>query len=261
MSSNTSNKITVIINDINDISKSAIHHADILGSYYNCYIELFFLGNKENLDILKNFSKKVKETQYFLSYEEVVKAIHKENNTTLIVLGLKIDNKKYNKESIEIFNKLLGKLAIPIVTIQYANFNNQYKHIILPLDLTKVTTQKVSKAIELSKLSGGAIINVLSVLFTSDQYDINRLTLQMVDVKSEIEKAGVACTAEIVKASPEDDGLSSVIVDYAHKSNADIIMIMSSSNINLKNSIIDKDGWEIITKSQLPVMNIIPNFN
>jgi nucleotide-binding universal stress UspA family protein len=261
MSYNTSKKITVIINDINDISKSAIHHADILASYYKCYIELFFFGNKENLEALKEISKKIKKTQYFLSYEDVVKAIHhKKNNISLVVLGLNNENIN-KKENFEIFNKIFEKLEIPIVTIQYANFKKRYKQIILPLDLTKVTTQKVSKAIELSKLSGGAIINILSVLFTNDQYDINRLTLQMVDVKSKIENAGVACTAEIVKASPEDDSLGSVIVDYAHKSNADIIMIMSSSNTNLKSSRIDKDGWEIITKSQLPVMNIIPNIN
>lgn len=260
MSYNTSKKITVIINDINDISKSAIHHADILASYYKCYIQLFFIGNNGNLDILKSLSKKIKEAQYFLSYEKVVKAIHKKNNISLVVLGLNNENIN-KKENFEIFNKIFEKLEIPIVTIQYANFKKRYKQIILPLDLTKVTTQKVSKAIELSKLSGGAIINILSVLFTNDQYDINRLTLQMVDVKSKIENAGVACTAEIVKASPEDDSLGSVIVDYAHKSNADIIMIMSSSNTNLKSSRIDKDGWEIITKSQLPVMNIIPNIN
>jgi nucleotide-binding universal stress UspA family protein len=260
MSYNTSKKITVIINDINDISKSAIHHADILSSYYKCYIQLFFIGNNGNLDILKSLSKKIKEAQYFLSYEKVVKAIHKKNNISLVVLGLNNENIN-KKENFEIFNKIFEKLEIPIVTIQYANFKKRYKQIILPLDLTKVTTQKVSKAIELSKLSGGAIINILSVLFTNDQYDINRLTLQMVDVKSKIENAGVACTAEIVKASPEDDSLGSVIVDYAHKSNADIIMIMSSSNTNLKSSRIDKDGWEIITKSQLPVMNIIPNIN
>lgn len=110
----------------------------------------------------------------------------------------------------------------------------------------------------MAKLSEGATINVLSVLFTDDQFDINRLTRQMIDVKSEIEKSGVECTAEIVKASPEDDGLGSVIVDYAHKSEADLIMIMSSSDNKNNKHNIDENGWQIIINSDLPVMNIIP---
>lgn len=259
---NTSLKqITVIINDLNEISKAAIHHADLLAKYYKSDIELYYKGKKEDADLLKNYSGKFKNIIEFSTYDEVVKAIEKSDNTILIVLKLKTNGRKKNSEDIEQFNKILEKIDIPVVTIRYANFNKQYKHIILPLDLTKVTTQKVSKAIELSKLSGGATINVLSVLFTDDQFDINRLTRQMIDVKTEIEKSGVECTAEIVKASPEDDGLGSVIVDYAHKSEADLIMIMSSSNNNTKKHNIDKDGWEIITGSDLPVMNIIPYAN
>lgn len=254
-------QITVIINDLNDISKAAIHHADILASYYKCDIKLFFLGNKEDSGKLKKLSQKIKKINYFSSYEEVVMAIEKNNNTLLIVLGLKTNGRNKRREDIEQFNKILEKIAIPIVTIRYANFNKQYKHILLPLDLKKVTTQKVSKAIELSQLSGGATINILSVLFTDDQFDINRLTRQMIDVKAEIEKSGIECTAEIVKASPEDDGLGSVIIDYAHKSEADLIMIMSASNNDTRKHSIDKDGWEIITGSNLPVMNIIPHAN
>lgn len=259
---NTSpNNITVIINDLNDISKAAVHHADLLARYYNSDIQLYYTGKKEDAESLKKLSAKIKHIKGFATYDEVVNTIEKSENTILIVLGLKTNGRKKHKEDIEHFNKILEKIAIPVVTIRYANFNKQYKHIILPLDLTKVTTQKVSKAIELSKLSGGATINVLSVLFTDDQFDINRLTRQMIDVKSEIEKSGVECTAEIVKASPEDDGLGSVIIDYAHKSEADLIMIMSSSNNDTKKHRIDKDGWEIITGSDLPVMNIIPQAN
>lgn len=258
---NTSlNQITVIINDLNEISKAAIHHANLLAKYYKSDIHLYYRGKKEDADLFKNYSVKFKNITEFSIFEEVVNAIEKSNNTILIVLGLKTNGRIKNSEDIEQLNKILEKFNIPVVTIRYANFNQQYKRIILPLDLTKVTTQKVNRAIELSKLSGGATINVLSVLFTDDQFDINRLTRQMIDVKKEIEKSGVECTAEIVKASPEDDGLGSVIVDYAHKSEADLIMIMSSSNNTRKHNI-DKDGWDIITKSDLPVMNIIPYSN
>ncbi len=258
---NSLKQITVIINDLNEISKAAIHHANLLSTYYNCLINVYYFGNKKEMDLLKNFSSKINQIKYFSTYDEIIKTIENNTNVLLIVMGLKTKGKKNNKEDIEQFNKILKKISIPVVTIRNANFNKHYKHIILPLDLTKVTTQKVSKAIELSKLSGGATINILSVLFTDDQFDINRLTRQMIDVKSEIEKNGVECIAEIVKASPEDDVFGSVIIDYAHKSEADLIMIMSSSNNHTRNHSIDKDGWEIITGSDLPVMNIIPQAN
>lgn len=258
---NTSLKqITVIINDLNEISKAAMHHANLLAKYYKSDIYLYIKDNKEDAELVKNYFGKFKNIIEFSTYNEVIKAIEKSGNTIFVVLGLKINGRNKNNENIEQLHKILEKIHIPVVTIRYANFNQQYKRIILPLDLTKATTQKVSKAIELSKLSTGTKINVLSVLFTEDQFDINRLTRQMIDVKTEIEKSGVECIAEIVKASHEDDSLGSVIVDYAHKSEADLIMIMSSSNNNQKHNI-DKDVLEIITTSNLPVMNIIPYAN
>lgn len=255
---NSSNSICVIIYDLNDISKAAIHHANLLAQYYNTFINIYSINAIVEIDSIYKISKRIKSINYFSSFEEIIKAIKKNKNNILIVLGLKTNGRKKQKEDIHQFNKILEKIEIPVVTIRHANFNKNYKHIILPLDLTKVTTQKVSKAIELAKLAGGATINVLSVLFTDDQFDINRLTRQMIDVKSEIEKSGVECTAEIVKASPENDGLGSVIVDYAHKSEADLIMIMSSSGNQKNKHNIDENGWQIIINSDLPVMNIIP---
>jgi nucleotide-binding universal stress UspA family protein len=259
--SSTQKYITVIINELNEVSDAAIHHSLLLAGYYNTLINIYHTGPNEKFNKLQDKSTKIVNVKSFRSYDDIVKSIENSKQTLLIILGLKTNGRKKNKEDIEQFNKILENISIPVVTIRHANFNKNYKHIILPLDLTKVTTQKVAKAIELSKLAGGAIINVLSVLFTDDQFDINRLTRQMIDVKSEIEKSGIECTAEIVKASPEDDGLGNVIIDYAHKSEADLIMIMSSSQNNSKKHSIDKDGWEIITGSNLPVMNIIPSAN
>lgn len=258
---NNSNKhLAVIINDLSDISKSALHHADLLAHIYKCKMMVYLISHENGVEKIKKISDLILDVKTVQNFNDVFNTIDN-NLTLLIVIGLKSTIKKKHKEEYETFNRALEKISIPVVTIRSNNFNQKYKHIILPLDLTKVTTQKVSKAIELSKLSGGATINVLSVLFTDDQYDINRLTRQMIDVKSEIEKSGVECTAEIVKASPEDDGLGSVIVDYAHKSEADLIMIMSTSSNENKKYKIDKDGWEIITGSDLPVMNIIPQNN
>lgn len=257
---NLNKHLAVIINDLNDISKATLHHADLLAHIYKCKIFVYLIGFEVEIEKIKKLSKLISNVKLVENYNNVFNEI--DNSTTqLIVIELKSTIKKKNKEEYEAFNRAIEKISIPIVTIRSCNLNTKYKHIILPLDLTKVTTQKVSKAIELSKLSGGATINVLSVLFTDDQYDINRLTRQMIDVKSEIEKSGVECTAEIVKASPEDDGLGSVIVDYAHKSEADLIIIMSTSSKVNKKYKIDKDGWEIITGSDLPVMNIIPQNN
>jgi nucleotide-binding universal stress UspA family protein len=254
-------KIALIINELNDTGKSAYHHAQLLAKYYNATTEIFVSTENEKIytDCQKAFNKN--SCHWFKHNADIISFIKKENNYSLIVLGLKTNGKKNNTEDIAHLGILLENLSIPVVTLRAANFNKKYKHIVLPLDLTKETIQKVGKAIELSKLAGGATINVLSVLFTDDQFDVNKLTRQMIDVKTKIEKSGIECTAEIIRTSPEEDTLGNVIVDYAHKAEADLIIIMSASGNKKKSHDIDKEGWEIITRSDLPVMNIIPSNN
>jgi nucleotide-binding universal stress UspA family protein len=131
------------------------------------------------------------------------------------------------------------------------------KNIVLPIDLTKESLQKAKKAIELGKLYG-ATIRLVSVLFGQDKTMENRLNRKIEEATFLI-KSEVPCTSEIIKAR-EDDSLASIVVDYANKVQADLIMIMTQQEEESKILPIDANSAAhyIISNSDVPVMSIVP---
>jgi nucleotide-binding universal stress UspA family protein len=94
----------------------------------------------------------------------------------------------------------------PVLTIKGKHHRAGCSNIVLPLDLTKETREKVSCAIEFARLYKSAV-RVLSVIFTKDEFIVNRLTRQLGQVKTFLEKAGIECSAEIVKGIKGEDSL------------------------------------------------------
>jgi nucleotide-binding universal stress UspA family protein len=147
---------------------------------------------------------------------------------------------------------------IPVITIKGKHHRTGCKNIVLPLDLTKQTREKVGKAIELSRLFNGAAVRVVSVLFTTDEFLVNRLTRQLGQVKAFLEKEGVECTAEIIKSIKSNETLAQNILEYATQVDGDLIMIMTQQEVDFTKYFIGSAAQEIIHHSTIPVMSITP---
>lgn len=180
-------------------------------------------------------------------------------NATMIVMGT-------NGEQQGLKRKFIGSNAlrvvrestIPVITVQGKNHRNGCKNIVLPLDLSKETREKVSKAIELSKLFHGSTIRVVSVLFTTDEFVVNRLTRQLGQVKAFLEKHKIECTAEIIKGTKGEETLAQNILEYASKVDGDLIMIMTQQEVDFTQYFIGSSAQEIINHSKIPVLSICP---
>ena len=148
--------------------------------------------------------------------------------------------------------------TIPVITIKGKHHRNGCKNIVLPLDLTKETREKVSKAVELSRLFDGASVRVVSILFTTDEFLVNRLTRQLGQVKAFLEKEEVTCTTEIVNAIKEKGNLAEHVIEYAKQVDGDLIMIMTQQEVDFTELFIGSAAQEIINQSPIPVFSIRP---
>lgn len=153
--------------------------------------------------------------------------------------------------------RVVKEAKCPVVTIKGKHPREGCKNIVLPIDLTKESREKVNSAIEIGKLYG-ATIRVVSVLFTLDEFVVNRLTRQMEQVKNFIKKADVKCSAEMIKAIKGHETLAHAVVDYANKVDADLIMIMTQQELEITPLFIGSTAQGIINNSDIPVMSIVP---
>ncbi len=152
---------------------------------------------------------------------------------------------------------VLKEVKFPVITIRGNDFRNGCSTIVLPLDLTKETKRKVEKAIELAKYYDAAI-KVFSALLTDETAIVNHLSEQIQEVRRFISERSVVCTAEIRTGIKGKDTLASMILNYAHEVDADLIMIMTQQENDWAEFFVGSTAQAIISQSTIPVMSMSP---
>lgn len=179
-------------------------------------------------------------------------------NVTFIVMGTtSVDNIK---------RKIIGTNALqvvreancPVITIKGKYHLKGCENIVLPLDLTKETKEKVSRAIQFAKMFDSTI-HVVSVLSSNDNYLISRYKIQLKQVQKFIQKKNVQCSAKTIKSSGGKEKIAKTLIDYAHKVEADLIIILTQQEIKITEYFIGSLAKEIIHGSTIPVMSIVPS--
>ena len=153
--------------------------------------------------------------------------------------------------------RVVRESKIPVITIHGKNHRRGCENIVLPLDLTKETREKVNRALEFAK-KFGSTIRVVSVITSTDEFVVNRLTRQMDQVQKFIEKEAVECTAEIIRSGRSGESVAESINDYSMKVKADLIIIMTQQELDFTEMFIGSAAQEVINHSEIPVMSIVP---
>lgn len=156
--------------------------------------------------------------------------------------------------------KVVRESRIPVFSIKGKPAHTGFKNIVLPLDLTKETREKVNMAITLSRYFH-AEIKVVSILMTEDEEVVSRLGFLLNQVETFINEAEVQCTSELVKVSENHEDLGEEVVKYAEKVGGDLIMIMTQQESDFKELFIGSAAQTVINNSGIPVCSIIPNYN
>ncbi|MEI6817075.1 MAG: universal stress protein [Bacteroidota bacterium] len=149
--------------------------------------------------------------------------------------------------------RVVKEANCPVITIAGKKHRAGCKVIVLPLDLSQETKEKVGSAIEFANHFGSAI-NIVSVINTNDELIVKKYSTQMKQVAAFIKKHNIVVHTEFVKDSNVLDG----ILKYSKKAKADLIMIMTQSEMDWTDMFIGSTAQEIINNSVVPVLSIHP---
>lgn len=179
-------------------------------------------------------------------------------NIMFIVLGV--------TRSTELKSKILGTFATriireakcPVITIKGRYHLSGCDNILLPLDLTKVTTQKVDLAIWLGK-HFKSTIHAVTVITTKDAASISKFEEQLLEVKNEIEAASIKCSTKMIElSSGGNEKYTEALLIYGERIQAGLIMIMTQQESDVKKFFVGSLATEIMNHSEIPVMSCIP---
>ncbi|MFM7176237.1 MAG: universal stress protein [Bacteroidota bacterium] len=150
-------------------------------------------------------------------------------------------------------SRVVREAVCPVITIKGKEHRFGIKHILLPLDLTKETKEKVNKAINIARMFG-SVIHIVTIVESGDEFITNKLTRQMDQVSDHIQEAGITCTTEFVEGGDVVDE----ILKVADKTQSDLIMIMTQQEVGFTDLFISSAAQEVINRSEVPVLSIRP---
>ncbi|OFX76276.1 MAG: hypothetical protein A2X12_07825 [Bacteroidetes bacterium GWE2_29_8] len=186
-------------------------------------------------------------------YEKILEISEKINVRYILMAkkGSNVSNRFISTKTMMV----IREAKVPVLTVADSPMLDGCKMIILPLDLTKETTIKVSKAIEIANRYNAAI-SVVSVMDTTDEYELYKLNSQIERVKEVIMGNNIACTAEIIKK--DKNNLADTLLNYAKNKNADLLIIMTQQEKNWTRFFVGSTAQEIIRLSDIPILSIVP---
>ena len=277
----------IVAYDFQELSDAALKQAYELARFVNSGILLVLVLNDELLmmsDVLKNehsdrMKKKITDAMkggiavrlqevadkaaaesgvavhYCIEtgkiYERILE-IAKENKARFIVMGRtskEVNSGQFGSNAM----RIVEKAPCPVITIPAVEFDDTFKNIVLPIDLTKQTREEVFNAISFG-LFFDATIHLVSVIMGGISARQSRIFKKMQGMKKIIEENGVRCTDKLFKKS--HIAIHDVILGYAKDINADALMIMTHQEVNTSDKYIGAVATRIISDSPIVVISL-----
>ncbi len=194
-------------------------------------------------------------------YSEILKTA-KEMNARYILMGTNdaSENVRLDKNQIgSNTSKIIRQSPIPVITINGKESFGLCHNILLPLDLTKETRQKVTYAIEVARRFGAGI-KVVSVLWSKHDKEIKQeLLAQMNQVKHFIEGENIRCTTQLLESEGGEKMMVPTLLQYVdEQGDVDLIIIMTQQENKLVEFFLGSAAQSIIRMSKVAVMSITP---
>ncbi|MBA3663718.1 MAG: universal stress protein [Bacteroidetes bacterium] len=178
--------------------------------------------------------------------------VAEEIKATLIIAGLE-SHMKFRNIIGSSASKLIRKAPCPVITIRGTDHRDGIENILLPLDLSDETREKVDAAVQFAQYFG-ASVRILGVFSPKDANYENKLLAYSHQVKQFIKSKGISCTNKSIPA----DNVAETVVEYANKIETDLIMIMNKPTLSVGEFFGGTDTQRIVDISNIPVMTVQP---
>lgn len=148
--------------------------------------------------------------------------------------------------------KIISATSKPVITIRGSVLPEKISKIILPLDISADTRQKLPFTAEMAKWFG-AEVHVITVTSLQTKDVSKKLTAYSNQVCKYLDKQGIKNKKESMIGS----NLSDLVIDYANTIKADLISIMTEQASD-GTFIMGTAAQQMLNKSTLPVLSINP---
>jgi nucleotide-binding universal stress UspA family protein len=180
-------------------------------------------------------------------------SISNEHNVELVVMGT-----HGTSGVVEFFAgsntyKVVTESNCPVISVRAHAKDTGFKNIVLPIDDSAHSRQKVNHAIVLAKHSN-ATIHLLGLADSEDEEDLKRFEVKLDHIQEYVTKCGIENTRKTFNGGNQ----AKVTYDYAKSLDADLIVIMTDQDENITGRLLGTYAQQLVNHSKIPVMSIQP---
>lgn len=186
-------------------------------------------------------------------FSEVL-SVSKEKSVDLIVMGT------HGASGIAEFfigsntYKVVTKAPCPVLSVQGTTTRLGYKDILLPIDDSIHSRQKVNHAIKLAKQFASKIHILGLPDKDTDAVDMKVFEVKLSQIQDYAQKCGVLCDKTVVLGANQ----AKMTLDYANNNPIDLIVIMTDQEEGITGRLLGTYAQQVVNHSKIPVLSIHP---
>jgi nucleotide-binding universal stress UspA family protein len=150
--------------------------------------------------------------------------------------------------------KITSHSKNPVITVRRSEIKSEVSRIVLPLDITFQTREKVPYTLGIAKLFNSEI-HIITVRVTKNKSIEKKLHQYAEQVASYLGKHEISFKIEHLQGN----NISDIILDYSKSVSADLISIMTEQDESISNLLLGTNAHQLINKSMIPVL-CFPNY-
>jgi nucleotide-binding universal stress UspA family protein len=185
-------------------------------------------------------------------FSEII-AVSREHSVGLIVMGT-----HGTSGIVEFFAgsntyKVVTESICPVISVRaYAN-KVGFRNIVLPVDDSAHSRQKVNHAVVLAK-HFNARVHILGLADSTDDGELKKFEIKLDQIEEYLKKCNLPYSRKTVNGGNQ----AKVSYDFAKSVDADLIVIMTDQDENITGRLLGTFAQQLVNHSKIPVMSIQP---
>jgi nucleotide-binding universal stress UspA family protein len=150
--------------------------------------------------------------------------------------------------------RVVTEATCPIITVQTHANKIGFQNILLPIDNSAPSREKLRYAVELAQ-HYSSTIHLLGILTVEEDELTARFNKMFDQIEGYLKKHEVKFNSELVFG----ENIAKLTMKYGEKINADLLMIMTEQEENLTGLFLGPFAQQVVNHSRIPVMCIKPS--
>jgi nucleotide-binding universal stress UspA family protein len=152
--------------------------------------------------------------------------------------------------------RVISRSDIPVITVRTATNRLGFSRILLPINSSEHSRQKVNSALQMAKIFA-ASVEVLGILSADEEVYRYKLEVILQQVKKLADKKNLFYTSSIITS----DDPAEFTLRYANKTGADMIISMTDEKTGTSRLVSGSFDEQLVEQSRVPVMSIKPEIH